>query len=88
MTSTRRRSRGPSASAHLEGKVAIITGASRGIGAETARVFSAGGASVALAARDEAALGALADAGSTIPIEGGKLAGMAPFAELAGPPSA
>jgi NAD(P)-dependent dehydrogenase (short-subunit alcohol dehydrogenase family) len=26
--------------------------------------------------------------GSTIPIEGGKLAGMAPFAELAGPPSA
>jgi NAD(P)-dependent dehydrogenase (short-subunit alcohol dehydrogenase family) len=45
----------------LAGKVAIITGASRGIGAETARVFSAAGASVALAARDEAALSALAD---------------------------
>jgi NAD(P)-dependent dehydrogenase (short-subunit alcohol dehydrogenase family) len=44
----------------LEGKVAIITGASRGIGAATARAFSAAGASVALAARDEAALDALA----------------------------
>ncbi len=45
----------------LEGKVAVITGASRGIGAATARAFSAAGASVALAARDEAALDALAD---------------------------
>jgi NAD(P)-dependent dehydrogenase (short-subunit alcohol dehydrogenase family) len=45
----------------FEGKVAIITGASRGIGAATARAFATVGASVALAARDEAALGALAD---------------------------
>ncbi|HPJ82979.1 MAG: SDR family oxidoreductase [Bacteroidales bacterium] len=35
----------------LEGKVAIITGASSGIGMECARVFSAQGASVVLAAR-------------------------------------
>jgi NAD(P)-dependent dehydrogenase (short-subunit alcohol dehydrogenase family) len=35
----------------LEGKVAIITGASRGIGAEAARVFAREGARVALAAR-------------------------------------
>ncbi|HEY4396939.1 MAG TPA: glucose 1-dehydrogenase [Acidimicrobiia bacterium] len=44
----------------LEGKVAIITGASRGIGAATARALSAAGASVALAARDQTALEALA----------------------------
>jgi NAD(P)-dependent dehydrogenase (short-subunit alcohol dehydrogenase family) len=44
----------------LDGKVAIITGASRGIGAATARAFSTAGVSVALAARDEAALDALA----------------------------
>jgi NAD(P)-dependent dehydrogenase (short-subunit alcohol dehydrogenase family) len=43
----------------LEGKVAIVTGASRGIGATTARAFAAAGAAVALAARDEAALNAL-----------------------------
>jgi len=45
----------------LAGKVAVITGASRGIGAATARAFSAEGASVALAARDEAALDSLAE---------------------------
>lgn len=44
----------------LDGRVAIITGASRGIGAATARVFVAAGAVVALAARDEVALRALA----------------------------
>ncbi len=49
----------------LEGKVAVITGASRGIGAATARAFSAVGASVALAARDQAALDALAHELST-----------------------
>jgi NAD(P)-dependent dehydrogenase (short-subunit alcohol dehydrogenase family) len=36
--------------------VAIVTGASRGIGAATARAFVAAGAAVALAARDAAAL--------------------------------
>lgn len=40
----------------LAGKVAIITGASRGIGAVSARVFAAAGATVVLAARDEQAL--------------------------------
>ena len=45
----------------LEGRVAIITGASRGIGAATSRAFAAAGAAAALAARDEAALASLAD---------------------------
>lgn len=41
-------------------KVVIVTGASRGIGAETARVFGAAGARVALLARDDAAIADLA----------------------------
>jgi NAD(P)-dependent dehydrogenase (short-subunit alcohol dehydrogenase family) len=45
----------------LRGKVAIITGASRGIGASAARVFAEAGAAVALAARSEQALAALAE---------------------------
>ncbi len=44
----------------LTGKTALITGASRGIGAETARVFAAAGAKVALAARSEDAVASLA----------------------------
>src|SRR5437764_9988776 len=44
----------------LTGKVAIITGASRGIGAAAARTFAAAGATVVLAARDEQALAAVA----------------------------
>ena len=44
----------------LAGKVAIITGASRGIGAASARVFAAAGATVVLAARNAQALEALA----------------------------
>jgi NAD(P)-dependent dehydrogenase (short-subunit alcohol dehydrogenase family) len=44
----------------LAGKIAVITGASRGIGAAAARVFAAAGATVVLAARDEAALGTVA----------------------------
>ena len=45
----------------LAGKVAIITGASRGIGAAAARTFAAAGATVVLAARDEHALAAVAE---------------------------
>ncbi len=44
----------------LAGKVVIITGASRGIGAAAARVFTAAGATVTLAARNAQALEALA----------------------------
>jgi NAD(P)-dependent dehydrogenase (short-subunit alcohol dehydrogenase family) len=46
------------AAGKLSGKVAIITGASRGIGRATAQLFAAAGAAVVLAARDEAALAA------------------------------
>ena len=40
----------------LEGRRAIITGASRGIGAEIARAMARAGAAVVLAARDAQAL--------------------------------
>src|SRR5437588_2171437 len=57
------------ASRRLEGRVAIVTGASRGIGAAVARAFSHAGAAVVLAARDHAALarlaGELSEAGGT-----------------------
>src|SRR5262249_21934339 len=43
------------------GKVAVIAGASRGIGEVTARAFAEAGAAVVLAARDEQALNAIAD---------------------------
>ena len=45
----------------LEGKVALVMGASRGIGAEIARAYAAAGAGVVLAARDEQALMRVAD---------------------------
>lgn len=45
----------------LAGKVALIAGASRGIGAACARAFLAAGASVSISARDEQALTTFAD---------------------------
>lgn len=44
----------------LHGKCAMITGASRGIGAAAARIFAAAGANVALVARSEAEIAELA----------------------------
>ncbi len=45
----------------LPGKVAIVTGAGRGIGAETARTYADAGADVVLAARTEEQLDAVAE---------------------------
>jgi len=45
----------------MSGRVALVAGASKGIGAATAEAFAAAGAAVVVAARDEAALKAVAD---------------------------
>ena len=50
----------PNLTGLLAGKVALITGASRGIGAATAVAFAQAGAAVVLAARDEQALAVVA----------------------------
>src|SRR4051812_46355621 len=47
-------------SGDLTGKVAVVIGASRGIGAVTAEAFAAAGAAVVLAARDRDALNGVA----------------------------
>ncbi|MFJ5232520.1 SDR family NAD(P)-dependent oxidoreductase [Kitasatospora sp. NPDC088391] len=43
----------------LRGRTVVVTGGSRGIGAETARAFAAQGAAVCVVGRDEAALAAV-----------------------------
>ena len=53
----------------LGGKVALVAGASRGIGAVTARAFAQAGAAVVLAARDQRAVREVADG---IRAEGGQ----------------
>jgi NAD(P)-dependent dehydrogenase (short-subunit alcohol dehydrogenase family) len=53
----------------LAGKVALVAGASRGIGAATAQAFARTGAAVAVAARDKAALDEVAE---RIRAEGGQ----------------
>src|ERR1700761_3358839 len=45
----------------MSGRVALVAGASKGIGAATAEAFAAAGAAVVLAARDTTALRAVAD---------------------------
>ena len=45
----------------VSGRVALVIGASKGIGAATAEAFAAAGAAVVLAARDTTALKAVAD---------------------------
>ena len=47
---------------HMQGKTVLITGASRGIGAEAGRVFAAAGANVVLVARSRDRIEALAAA--------------------------
>jgi 3-oxoacyl-[acyl-carrier protein] reductase len=50
----------PGSHPDLAGRVAVITGGSRGIGAATAAAFASNGAAVAVVGRDEAALAAVA----------------------------
>jgi NAD(P)-dependent dehydrogenase (short-subunit alcohol dehydrogenase family) len=56
------------ASISLEGRTAVVTGASRGIGAATARALDQAGARVALVARDASKLQATAKALSHAPL--------------------
>jgi len=82
----------------LAGRVAVVTGASRGIGAATAAAVAAAGAHVVLAARDGAALDRLADrireaGGRATPVptdvsDEAAVGRLFASAERAGPPSA
>jgi 3-oxoacyl-[acyl-carrier protein] reductase len=57
----------------LAGKVAVVTGGSRGIGAETARALAENGVSVAVVGRDQGAITATVDA---ITADGGRALGL------------
>jgi len=69
----------------LEGKVALVTGASRGIGAAIARSYAAAGASVLLTSRKQEALDAVA-AGIVEGIGADRAGDVAAFAAHAGNP--
>ncbi|MEP2743962.1 SDR family NAD(P)-dependent oxidoreductase, partial [Bauldia litoralis] len=58
----------------LDGEIALVTGASRGIGAEIARALGRAGAAVAVTARRQAAAETVADG---IVAEGGKAIALA-----------
>ena len=58
----------PSSPNRLDGRTALVTGASRGIGAAVARTLDGAGARVALAARDLPALEAEAAGLTTAPV--------------------
>ena len=58
----------------LAGKVAVVTGGSRGIGAETARALAENGVSVTVVGRDKAAITSIVD---TITADGGRALGLA-----------
>src|SRR6266436_2122747 len=51
----------PATSSPMRGRVALIAGASKGIGAATAEAFADAGAAVVLAARDSTALKSVAE---------------------------
>jgi NAD(P)-dependent dehydrogenase (short-subunit alcohol dehydrogenase family) len=82
----------------LAGRVAVVTGASRGIGAATARAIAGAGAHVVLAARDRAALTVVARdirqaGGSATPVRAdvsraGDVGAIFAAAARAGPPAA
>jgi NAD(P)-dependent dehydrogenase (short-subunit alcohol dehydrogenase family) len=65
---------GEMAEMKLDGKVALVTGSSRGIGAAIARRFAESGAKVVVNGRDEAAIDAVR---SDIESRGGKAIGVA-----------
>jgi NAD(P)-dependent dehydrogenase (short-subunit alcohol dehydrogenase family) len=67
-------SRNPSDDLPMQGRVALVAGASRGIGAVTAEAFAAAGAAVVLGARDTAALRVVA---ARIEARGGRVLAVA-----------
>ncbi|MEO0502180.1 MAG: SDR family NAD(P)-dependent oxidoreductase, partial [Pseudomonadota bacterium] len=71
---------------HVKGKTVVITGASKGIGAATARVLAGHGARVVLAARSADALAALAQetGGLAVPCDVADFAQVEALMEAAG----